>query len=194
MVKSIIMKLKNKYFLLRHGQALSNIENVISCWPEKKEFPLTEEGRVQIRESAEKLSDKKIDMIFSSDLLRTKQTAEIVAEKLGSEIKYDERLREYNVGVYNSKSIFEYFKVFNSQLERFHKKAKEGEDYNDIKKRMRSFIEEKEKEFGNKNILVVSHQIPIIILLGVVNELSDEEITKEYLEVDRIKNGEIVEV
>ena len=188
------MKLKNKYFLLRHGQALSNIENVISCWPEKREFPLTEEGRVQIKESAEKLSDKKIDMIFSSDLLRTKQTAKIVAEKLGLEVKYDERLREYNVGVYNSKSIVDYFKVFDSQLERFQKKAENGENYNDVKKRMRSFIDEKEKEFSDKNILVVSHQIPIIILLGVLNELSDEEITRKYLETDRIKNGEIIEV
>jgi len=188
------MKLKNKYFLLRHGQALSNIENVISCWPEKREFPLTEEGRVQIKESADKLSDKKIDMIFSSDLLRTKQTAEIVAEKLGLGIKYDERLREYNVGVYNSKSIFEYVKIFGSQLERFNKKAENGENYNDVKKRIRSFINERENEFEGKNILVVSHQIPIIIFLGVLNELSDEEITKQYLESDRIKNGEIVKV
>jgi broad specificity phosphatase PhoE len=167
---------------------------VISCWPEEREFPLTEEGMKEIKESADKLFDKKIDMIFSSDLLRTKQTAKIVADKLNLEIEYDERLREYNVGVYNSKSIVEYFKVFDSQFERFNKKAENGEDYNDVKKRVRSFIDEKEIEFSGKNILVVSHQIPIIILLGVFNELSDEEITRKYLETDRIKNGEIIEV
>ena len=188
------MKLKNKYFLLRHGQALSNIENVISCWPEKKEFPLTEEGREQIKESADRLLDKEINIIFSSDLLRTKQTAEIVADKLNLEVKYDERLREYNVGVYNSRSIFEYVKIFGSQSERFHKKAEDGENYDDIKKRMESFIKEKENEFSGKNILVVSHQVPIIILLGVLNGLSDEEIVEKYLKSDRIKNGEVIEV
>lgn len=194
MILFTIMILKNKYFLLRHGQALSNVENIISCWPEQKEFPLTEKGREQIKESANKLSDKHIDMIFSSDLLRTKQTAEIAAEKLGLEIKYDERLREYNVGEYNGKSIFEYVKIFNSQLERFHQKAKEGEDYNDVKERIKSFLIEKENEFSNKNILVVSHQIPIIIFLGVVHDLSDKEIAEKYLESDRINNGEIAEV
>jgi len=194
MVKSIIMMLKNKYFLLRHGQALSNTLNVISSWPEKGEFPLTEEGRRQIEESALRLVDKKIDMIFASDLLRTKQTAEIVAKKLNLEIRYDGRLREYNVGEYNGKRTEEYYKVFGSQLERFRKKAKDGEDYTEIKERIKSFIDEKEKEYNGKNILVVTHQIPVIIFLGVANDLSNEEIVLKYLNVDRIKNGEIAEV
>lgn len=194
MVKSIIMELKNKYFLLRHGQALSNVENVISCWPEKREFPLTEEGRRQIEESAVKLAGKKIDMIFSSDLLRTKQTAEIVAKKLNREIKYDERLREYNMGEYNGKGIEEYYKVFDNQLDRFYKKAEDGESYTDIKERIISFVSEKESEYTGKNILAVSHQIPIIIFLGVINGLSNEEIVEKYLNTNRIKNGEIAEL
>lgn len=188
------MKLKNRYFLLRHGQALSNVTNVISSWPEKGEFPLTEKGREQIKEAAQKLSGKKIDMIFSSDLLRARQTAGIVAEKLGLEVSYDERLREYNVGDYNGKSIFEYGKVFDDHLERFRKKAENGENYTDIKDRIRSFINEKESEFEGKNILAVSHQIPIIVFLGIVAGLSNEEIVKKYLNADRIGNGEIVEV
>ena len=28
------MKLNNKYYLLRHGEAKSNVKNVVSCWPE----------------------------------------------------------------------------------------------------------------------------------------------------------------
>lgn len=204
MVKSIIifyfMNLKNRYFLLRHGEALSNTENMISCWPEKKEFPLTEKGRKQISESAEMLKkicakqNQNIDMIFASDLLRTKQSAEIMAGEINLEIKYDKRLREYDVGIYNGRSIFEYVKIFSSQLERFDRKAEGGEDYNDIKIRIKSFIDEKENEFIGKNILVVSHQIPIIIFLGVVKDFSNEEITKNYLDANRIKNGEIAEV
>lgn len=184
------MDLNNKYFLLRHGQALSNVENIISCWPEKKQVPLTEEGIRQIEEAAKQLSGEKIDMIFASDLLRTKQTAEIVSKKLGLEVILDERLREYNVGVYNGKSIFDY-SGFATQKERFFKKPEEGESYSDIKSRIESFIDEKEKEYEKKNILVVSHQIPIIFFLAITEELSNEEIVEKYLTKDRIKNGEI---
>ncbi len=183
--------MKNKYFLLRHGQALSNVNNVISCWPEKGEFPLTEEGKKQIKKASEELSLKNIDYIYSSDILRTKQSAEIVSKKLGVDVLYDERLREYNVGIFNGKPIAEYSKNFSDQMKRFENKAEEGETYNDIKKRIKSFVDEKENKFEGKNILIISHQIPIIMFLGVIEGLSSQEIYEKYLISDRIKNGEI---
>ncbi|MBX4200650.1 histidine phosphatase family protein, partial [Candidatus Parcubacteria bacterium] len=88
------MKLNNTYYLLRHGQAISNVENIVSSWPELFENPLTEKGRGQVEEAAKKLQGKQIDIIISSDILRTKETAQIVAKTLGLPIEFDPRLRE----------------------------------------------------------------------------------------------------
>ena len=75
-------KLNNKYYLLRHGEALSNVKNVVSSWPETFKNPLTAKGKEQIAESAKKLKSKGVNLIFASDLLRTKQSADIVAKAL----------------------------------------------------------------------------------------------------------------
>jgi broad specificity phosphatase PhoE len=47
-----------------------------------------------------KLQECNIDLIYSSDILRTKQTSEIVASILGiSEIKFNQKLRDLNWGI-----------------------------------------------------------------------------------------------
>ena len=43
---------------MRHGQALSNVKALCSCWPEKFKNPLTILGQELVRESAEKLKIK----------------------------------------------------------------------------------------------------------------------------------------
>ena len=85
--------MKNQYFILRHGEALNNLKKIFSCWPEKFHCPLTLNGQKQIKEIAKKLEKQKIDLIFTSDLLRTKQTAEIIGKKLKIKPKIDKRLR-----------------------------------------------------------------------------------------------------
>ena len=121
------MEWKNHYFLLRHGRALSNKKRIISCWPEISRFPLTREGRKQIKAAAEKLEKKEIDLIFTSDLLRTLQTSEIVGKKLNIKPKIDKRLREYNVGIFNGTSIKYLEEFFDNERERFKIRLPEGE-------------------------------------------------------------------
>ena len=58
------MKLNNKYYILRHGEAVSNVKDVISCWPEKFYNPLTPKGVAKIKKVAKELKNKKIDLIF----------------------------------------------------------------------------------------------------------------------------------
>lgn len=61
--------------------------------------PLDEEGFAQARLLAERLGGERWDALYSSDLLRARQTALCVLEKLSlSDIRYDERLREMDRG------------------------------------------------------------------------------------------------
>src|SRR4030042_4160549 len=99
------MKLRNTYYLLRHGESLKNIKGFESCWPEKTRGPLTKKGERDAKKVAEEAKRKKIDLIFSSDILRTKQTAGILGKTLDIKPKFDTRLREINIGIFKGQSI-----------------------------------------------------------------------------------------
>ena len=60
--------------------------------------PLNENGIAQAKAAIPKLATLPIKVIYCSDLERARQTAQIVNEKLGLEIIYDERLREFGNG------------------------------------------------------------------------------------------------
>jgi len=188
--------MNNRYFILRHGQAVSNVENVVSCWPEKFYNPLTKEGRKQVEKSIKNLlknlKGEKMNLIFSSDILRAKETAEIVGKELGLKPKYDKRLREYDVGTFNGRKIKDLKEFLPRGLVRLANKPPKGESYEEIRERVLNFLDEISRKYSGKNILIVSHQLPLIFLEGGKKGLSAKEIIKEYLSEGkkRIKNGE----
>ncbi|OGZ78798.1 MAG: hypothetical protein A2528_00735 [Candidatus Staskawiczbacteria bacterium RIFOXYD2_FULL_37_9] len=195
-----MMKLNNKYYILRHGEAKSNVENIVSCWPEKFKNPLTENGKEKIKEAAGQLKNKNINLIFSSDLLRTKETAEIAGKILGVKVKFDKRLREIGFGTFNSKPAddFEnYFHNFSDLKDRIKNGAPKGENYKDVSKRVFDFLREINKKYKGKNILIVSHQAPIILLRAKIRDaaiLSNiKELGKVFAE-KRVTKGELIEL
>ena len=194
------MKLNNKYYILRHGEALSNVRQVVSSWPEKFENPLTEKGIEMIKDSAEFLQKllvvqgKTLDLIFASDLLRTKQTAEIIGEALKIKPKFDKRLREVGYGIMNGGSITDLDTVFKKEEERIKNKMPKGESYEDVLKRVYSFLKGTDKKYKNKNILIISHECPLWILESKVNGMSLLQYLKEVPRDDRIHKGQIKEL
>jgi isoleucyl-tRNA synthetase len=188
------MQLNNNYFILRHGGAISNKEGFMSSWPEKRQDPLTEKGRRQIENTIPQLKKENIDLIFSSDLLRTEQTAQIVADGLNLEINFDQRLREYNAGVFNNSSIEEWHSFFNDTKETFHKRPPGGENRRDIKERMLNFLQEIDKKYKNKNILIISHRDPLFVLESAIKGLSEEQILTPEGENLRLDTGEFKKI
>ncbi|PIZ86214.1 isoleucine--tRNA ligase, partial [Candidatus Nomurabacteria bacterium CG_4_10_14_0_2_um_filter_33_9] len=120
-------------------------EIIISTLPEKTECPLTERGKYEIINAIKffKKEKIKIDLIFSSDLLRTTQTAEMIARVLDIEtINFDKRLRDIQAGIYDGKSAGEYHSFWKKIDDRFVKRSDGGENYNDVKIRMYEFLKE----------------------------------------------------
>ena len=145
------MKLNNKYYLLRHGEAVSNVKRVYSSWPEKFKNPLTKKGRLMIKESTERLKDKDINLIFASDLLRTKQTADIVEKKLGIKPLFNKRLREISFGIFNGKPGILWRNYFSTKEEKvINKAAPKGESYKDVLKRVFDFLKDIDKKYHNR--------------------------------------------
>ena len=189
--KNVIMKLNNKYYILRHGEALSNVREIVSSWPEKFKNPLTKNGREMIKKVALKLKDKNIDLIFTSPLLRTKQTAEIVGKVLKIKPKTDKRLREIDFGIFNSGPMEKMWKSFKNEEERIKTGPPRGESYSQILERMMDFIKDTDKKFKENNILIISHEGPLVFLQGKVMGLTIKETIKEFSPEKRIHKGEI---
>jgi probable phosphoglycerate mutase len=78
--------------LARHGQTNDNLA------PHRfqgfTDTPLNDTGRRQAHELAERMSDAGIRSLWSSDLSRARETAEIVGVQIGLEPRLDARLRE----------------------------------------------------------------------------------------------------
>jgi len=165
-LKKYSKKSGNRYFVLRHGEAEKNVKNIINT-ANKNPSPLTERGRVRAHAAGKDLRKNKIDLIFASPLLRTQETAKIVAGELDipeGKIIADSRLIEIQAGELNDKPEEEYRNFFQDEEEHFSKAPKGGENLVEVKRRMGDFIYEIERKYKEKNILIVSHEDPIWML------------------------------
>ncbi|MEK7116894.1 MAG: class I tRNA ligase family protein [Patescibacteria group bacterium] len=172
-LKKYTKKSGNKYFVMRHGEAESNVKKILSS---KAEHPhhLTENGITNTKKVAGELKKEKIDVIISSPFIRTKETAEIVAEIIGldkKEIQYDKRIGEHNYGDFDLGPIANYHDYYSSLEEAFVKPLPNGENYNDTRVKSGEFIYNLDKKFSGKNILIVTHESPAWLMFSVANGL-----------------------
>jgi broad specificity phosphatase PhoE len=93
----------NRMYLIRHGENLANLTKEFSY--KKVDYPLTEKGVLQAHQTAEYLSTKPINAVYSSPLRRCIQTATFIAEKHRLNVQVDEDLREVNVGDLEGKPV-----------------------------------------------------------------------------------------
>ncbi len=148
----------NTYILIRHGEAENNVKNILSSWPEKEPCHITLKGRVEIEKAARILKRHKPHVIYSSDMTRTKESADIISEKLGiQDARFDERLREVDSGDFNGSPLSRNHELFGSRAERFIKRYPNGESLTDVRKRVFSFIKEMEKTYSRKTLVIISH-------------------------------------
>jgi len=189
----------NRYFIMRHGFAETNLKGIVSHLPTKK-YSLTKIGYFQVKRAVKKLKkilgDKKLDVIISSDLERCSQTAKIFAKEFNLEVQYDRRVREINHGEWEGKSLLKFRSKFQVPSKKFFTEGpKGGENWNDCKKRMINFIEDIDKKYQNKNVLIVSHGDPLWLLKGAMDGLQDNEFLNTMAgKKGRLTKGELREI
>ncbi len=163
-VKEHTKKSGNTYFVMRHGEAESNLAGIVNTDKNQKDS-LTEKGKGQVRDAAEKLRGEDIDCIIHSGFFRTKETADIVAQVLGLDAEKmveDTRTGEMQIGAdFQGKTWAEYNALFPTWEARYTMAIEGRENRRDVQRRMGEFLYDIEKKYTGKKILVVSHAGPL---------------------------------
>lgn len=95
--------MRKDFYVFRHGETELNREN---RWQGAgADYDINQTGVEQGNKLAEKLRNKKLDVIISSPLIRAKHTAQIAADKAGIGVVINENLRECFYGVAESQKI-----------------------------------------------------------------------------------------
>lgn len=145
-----------KVYLLRHGETDFNKQG--KEWGQPSEASLNNIGIKQSERLARKVKNINFNKLFSSDLNRSLQTAEIVSKVIGVQITADKRLREYEPGDADPSSeewIDEYKRLLTLGMSKYEIRPFGGENIWDLIKRVKSFLNDLEKETGA--IAIISH-------------------------------------
>ncbi len=189
-----VPKSGNTYFVMRHGEAQSNITGEIDAIADEHNS-LTADGIAQCLKSAEALKDTKIDLIIHSGMQRTRQTAETVAGVLGLSSDYileDERITELQTGIaLEGKTWDEYEALYANQRERFTKNVPDIENRFNVATRVGDFLYEVDATYKGKTILFVGHASSTYALRCVA-EGADLERSLEIKKAGYMDNAEIV--
>jgi len=173
---------KPTLFVFRHGQSVDNEKMLFSGW---RDVDLTKKGEEQAMVLAEKLADKKIDLLIASDLKRSIRTMEIaISKNRGAKklpIIQDPRIKERSYGDLQGTSKLE-ISLSNPELAHSYRRSYDvippnGENLEIVVKRVYSFIEEilpKMVEF-NLNVAVSSHANSIRGFRKYFEHLTNEE-------------------
>jgi broad specificity phosphatase PhoE len=144
-------------FVARHGQTAWNLEH---RWQGHADPPLNETGVAQAQRLAASLDGREIDRIYSSDLARARETAEIVGRLLGLEVRVDPRLREVDVGEWSGLTSAEIELRFPEGFRRRSEGGtgwRGGESLEAMAERVTAAATEIAAVGGAENVLVVTH-------------------------------------
>lgn len=175
-------------YMVRHGQSVANTEHKYQG--QSYDTDLTELGKTQALNTAKKLFDKQIEMVLTSPLRRTRQTAEIIVAEVKSDLNIADELKETDHG--------DWCYLTDGQI-----RAKWPELYAAWQTKPSSVIFPNGENFANqtakrvidwwqildksKNIVIVSHEnIMQIIITHVLGQSLDQ------IWEHRIKNGDVI--
>ena len=146
--------------LIRHGESVWNASR---RWQGFAPVPLNEVGFAQAAEAGEILRHAGVHRIISSDLLRTRQTADTINTILQVPIEHDARLREINVGSWQGLTLDEIMQWDPVNYQIFHdapapqRSFPNGESYTQLSERMSQVIREAVQQHPGEHLLLVSH-------------------------------------
>jgi len=174
------------FYLVRHGETDWNKEKKLQG---STDIPLNDCGREQARILKQQFGDLNFDSIHSSDLIRAKETAEIISHGKNLQVITSPKLRERSWGSHEGanfdvlrakygKSFLPVIEDFEPDLKEMHPDLYEVESYSKNIERVMQYLMEIQIVSSGKNILVVSHGG---VLKGMLLYLKLQEYKNPYV-------------
>ena len=152
--------------LIRHGETDWNVDG---RYQGQADPPLNKKGWLQARQLAEQLQGAKIGVLYTSPLLRAKQTADIVARHLEIPLHVEPRLMEIHQGDWQTRLRAEIESLYPDLFRRWETEPwqvtpPKGEHLSQVQKRVDTAIEEILARHPGEKVGVVAHRIPIALI------------------------------
>ena len=188
------MTMKNKLYLVRHGENLANVRMMLSS--RKVDYPLNERGRLQAEQTAKYFREIRIDEIYASPLKRAYETAQAIAAPHGLTVATREGFREVYTGDLEDRpdspeSWREWFRITRAWMDGQPETSfPNGEDLYTVRGRMRADLEAVLAGKNGRAILIVTH---VGILMATITELCPRASMAEVIEKES-QNCAVTEV
>jgi probable phosphoglycerate mutase len=202
-----------RLWLVRHGQSQGNVardlaheagHSVIDLDLRDVDVPLSELGHQQAEAAGRWFAAlpeaEKPEVLLSSPYIRAKQTAEAIcaAGGLAGGAKptiTDERLREREFGIFDgltTKGIAEQYPTeaaHRAKMGKFYHRPPGGESWADVILRLRSAMNTINLQYANKSVLIVCHQVVVLCIRYILEELSEGDILAIDKQADILNCG-----
>lgn len=159
-----------RVILIRSGETDWNHHERWQGWVA---IPLNEHGRKQARALANFIRNIGVSALYSSDLRRAADTANLLAGQLGYEPIFDERLRERNIGLWQGMTIDEVRAWYPEDYERLRADVQEfkvpgGESRSELQQRILDAFQDILAEDKGETIAIVTHTTATRVLLDKI--------------------------
>ena len=156
-----------RLWLVRHGQTDWNL---VGRFQGQADPPLNATGLRQARDLAARLDGAAYAALYSSDLLRARQTAAALAEHTGLAVRLDERLREVHHGEWDGLLVTE---VQSRHADGWAERQRDpdvarppgGETVVEVAERVAAALDDIARRHPGAEVLVVSHGLALATAL-----------------------------
>ena len=169
--------------VIRHGEAEHNVKGIFSSKIQNAyKYPLTSKGKEQLSAAAVELrnkygyNDQTISAVYYSPFLRTKESAEVLVEKVGiskSKLIEDVLLVDLDMGFWEEGVEADFFRSYSKgrRVGEICSALYKGESREDLEKRIRIFLERVKKTSSatTGDILVVTHGSPAVVFNSLMS-------------------------
>ena len=158
--------------LVRHGATAHTADKRFSGGLASSNPGLTDEGRAQVREVADWLAPlgEAVEAVVTSPVRRTRESAEILAERLALDLVEEPGFAEMEFGVWDGLTFAEvrdrYPDEVQGWLGSLDAAPPGGESFREVEARVLAGLERVLERYAGKTVLVVSHVTPIKTLVA----------------------------
>lgn len=151
--------MKTRIIFVRHAEAEGNLYRIFHGWTDSS---ITEKGHIQAQRAAESLKDTQIDILYSSSLKRTIQTAQYIADMKKLPIIRTDKLKEINGGEWEGKRWAELPGIWPKEYDTWENaphthKMPNGECMEEFQQRLKDEVLHIISNNKGKNICIVTH-------------------------------------